>query len=214
MAHSFQMCNSRKFPGISHIPRPVVLATFVLFLPTERLAYAAGADHHLTILHTNDLLGRLLPEPYLGQPDWGGFARLAHVIEQERGARHDSVLVLDGGDALGDSPIAAVDDGRLVVHLMNRMGYDGMVLGNHEFDYGIDSLYARRDEATFHLLGANLGVKSDRPPLNRAIRPEGTGRAEGRRDRSCLPPAQQNRLTRYKTPPWSLETLGQRCKLC
>lgn len=165
MVRGSLMCNSRKIPVFIHIPWPVVLATLVLFLSCGDSTNAADADHHLTVLHTNDLLGRLLPEPYLGQPDWGGFARLAHVIEQERGARHDSVLILDGGDALGDSPIAAVDAGRLVVHLMNRMGYDAMVLGNHEFDYGIDSLYARRDEATFHLLGANLGVNSDRPPL-------------------------------------------------
>lgn len=126
---------------------------------------AAGADHHLTILHTNDLLGGLLAEPYLGQPHWGGFARLAHVLKQERGARHDSVLVLDGGDALGDSPMAGVDAGRLVVHLMNRMGYDAMVVGNHEFDYGIDSLRARRMQAKFAILGANVRVQSDGPPL-------------------------------------------------
>ncbi len=159
------MCNSRNTPVFVHIQWSVVLATFVVILSCGDLANAAGTDHHLTILHTNDLLGRLLPEPYLEQPDWGGFARLAHVIEHERGAGHDSVLVLDGGDALGDSPIAAVDAGRLVVDLMNRMGYDAMVLGNHEFDYGIDSLYARRHEATFHLLGANMDVRSEGPPL-------------------------------------------------
>ena len=167
IAHSFQMCNSRKIPVISQIPRPVVLATFVVFLTTSNLSNAAGAEHHLTILHTNDLLGRLLPEPYLGQSDWGGFARLAHVIDQERGARRDSFLVLDGGDALGDTPISALDAGRTVVELMNQMKYDAMVVGNHEFDYGLDSLYARRIEAKFDLLGANVRVESDRPPLTK-----------------------------------------------
>ena len=152
--------------SIAIVLKVALLAWLYFSMCLEQTSAADPAKiSRLTILHTNDLLGRLLPEPFLGQHDWGGFARLAHVMEQERGARHDSVLILDGGDALGDSPLAGVDAGRLVVHLMNRMGYDAMVVGNHEFDFGIDSLYSRRQEATFHLLGANLGVTSDRPPL-------------------------------------------------
>ena len=36
-------------------------------------AVAAESEHRLTLLHTNDLLGRLLPEPYFDEADWGGF---------------------------------------------------------------------------------------------------------------------------------------------
>ena len=66
-------------------------------------AAAAESEHRLTILHTNDLLGRLLPEPYFDEADWGGFARLAYLIAEQRSTRADSVLIVDGGDALGDS---------------------------------------------------------------------------------------------------------------
>ena len=129
------------------------------------LVAAAESEHRLTILHTNDLLGRLLPEPYFDEADRGGFARLAYLIAEQQSGRSDSILVLDGGDALGDSPLAGVDAGRMVVQLMNAMGYDAMVVGNHEFDYGLDSLRVRASEANFNMLSANVRVASDSTAL-------------------------------------------------
>ena len=129
------------------------------------VAAAAESEHRLTILHTNDLLGRLLPEPYFDEADWGGFARLAYLIAEQRSTRADSVLIVDGGDALGDSPLAGVDAGRMVVRLMNAMGYDAMAVGNHEFDYGLDSLRIRASEANFNVLSANVRVAADSTAL-------------------------------------------------
>ena len=128
-------------------------------------AAAAEGEQRLTILHTNDLLGRLLPEPYFDEADWGGFARLAHLIEEQRSVRPDSVLIVDGGDALGDSPLAGMDAGRMVVRLMNGMGYDALAVGNHEFDYGLDSLRIRASEANFNVLSANVRVAPDSTAL-------------------------------------------------
>ena len=115
----------------------------------------------LTILHTNDLLGRLLPAPYFDEAERGGLARLAHLVKEERSSRPGSTLILDGGDALGDSPLSEVDAGRTMVRLMSEMGYDAMVTGNHEFDYGLDSLRTRAGEANFEVLGANVRALSD-----------------------------------------------------
>ncbi len=128
-------------------------------------AAAAESEHRLTILHTNDLLGRLLPEPYFDEADWGGFARLAYLIAEQRSTRADSVLIVDGGDALGDSPLAGMDAGRMVVRLMNGMGYDALAVGNHEFDYGLDSLRIRASEANFNVLSANVRVAADSTAL-------------------------------------------------
>ena len=128
-------------------------------------AAAAESEHRLTILHTNDLQGRLHPEPYFDEADWGGFARLAHLIKEQRSVRSDSVLIVDGGDALGDSPLAGMDAGRMVVRLMNGMGYDALAVGNHEFDYGLDSLRIRASEANFNVLSANVRVAPDSTAL-------------------------------------------------
>ena len=125
----------------------------------------AVSVHRLTILHTNDLLGRMVPEPYFDEGYRGGIARLAFLLEAERSTRKDSILIVDGGDALGDSPLAGVDAGRMAVRLMSSMGYDAMVVGNHEFDYGLDSLLYRANEAGFHLLGANVRAKEDSTAL-------------------------------------------------
>ncbi len=129
------------------------------------VAAAKKSVHRLTILHTNDLMGRLLPEPYFNEADRGGFARLAKLIDQQRSIRPDSVLLVDGGDALGDSPLAGLDAGRMVVRLLSTMGYDALVVGNHEFDYGLDSLRVRASEATFSVLSANVRVASDSTAL-------------------------------------------------
>ena len=125
----------------------------------------AGSEHRLTILHTNDLLGRMVPEPYFDEGDRGGIARLAYLLEAERSTRPDSVLIVDGGDVLGDSPLAGVDAGRMAVRLMDSMGYDAMVVGNHEFDYGLDSLLSRANEAGFPMLGANVRAGRDSTAL-------------------------------------------------
>ena len=87
------------------------------------------------------------------------------AIKEQRSVRPNSVLVVDGGDALGDSPLAGVDAGRMVVQLMNAMGYDAMVVGNHEFDYGLDSLRVRASEANFNILSTNVQVASDSTAL-------------------------------------------------
>lgn len=108
----------------------------------------------LTILHTNDLGGLLLPSAYYDEPERGGFARLLGVLKSQ--GAPESTLVLDGGDALGDAPLARFDSGRLVAELMKAGRYAAMVSGNHEFDYGLDTLGVRIGEMGFPMLAANL----------------------------------------------------------
>ena len=113
-----------------------------------------GSVHRLRIFHTNDLEGRLLPGSYFDEPSRGGFARLLTVLE----AADDRSLILDSGDALGEETLARFDHGSLVAKLMSRAGYDAMAAGNHEFDYGLDTLAARVRQMGFPLLGANVEI--------------------------------------------------------
>ena len=147
------------------VRRCTVFAVSIWIAAFGNMASGAGDEHRLTILHTNDLLGGLLPEPYFDEGHRGGFARLAYLLEAERDTRPDSLLIVDGGNALGDSPLAGVDAGRMAVRLMNSMSYDAMVVGNHEFDYGLDSLRMRASEARFHMLGANVRAGEDSTSL-------------------------------------------------
>jgi len=85
----------------------------------------------------------------------GGSAQLAGYLKAH-GRDDDHVLVINGGDDFQGTPISSITSGWSQVELMNLLNPDAMVLGNHEFDYGTDTLrhYLRRME--FPILAANL----------------------------------------------------------
>jgi len=129
-----------------------------LFVLVISCAICFAEDVTLTILHTNDTYGRLLPFPK-GDVQVGGALRRAYLIHQIREERPNNVLVLDAGDAIGPYPLAAFDSGETVIQIMNEMGYTAMTLGNHEFNYGVNTLLKRISQAQFAMLSANTYVK-------------------------------------------------------
>ena len=109
----------------------------------------------LTIVHVNDL------DRLDGSGDRGGVARLAAVIKEVR-ASADHVLVTNGGDAISPSLLSSFDKGAHMIDLFNQVGFDAMVLGNHEFDFTTEVTTARIAEAEFPILSSN------------AVEPDGT----------------------------------------
>lgn len=116
----------------------------------------------LTILATSDFHGAVeseFKEKASGRP-LGGAAVLAATLARERQRNPEGTLLLDAGDLLQGSAVSNLTRGKVVVDLFNRLGYDAATLGNHEFDWGIDVLRARRAEAHFPLLAANVVERS------------------------------------------------------
>ena len=115
--------------------------------------------HTLTILHTNDTHSQVeaLEE---GKRDefCGGYTRRMGLIAQERKA-DPNLLVLDAGDFCQGTPYFNFYHGRIEIDAMNRMGYDAVMLGNHEFDNGVDTLAAILQGAQFPVVCANYNVK-------------------------------------------------------
>ncbi len=113
----------------------------------------------ITILHTNDVHGHIRPwrgwEGELAGKTIGGFDRLAAVVKQVR-AQTGNVLLLDAGDALGDTMIADLTHGRSLLELMNAVGYDAMAIGNHEPDFTAGELRKWIAGAKFPVLAANV----------------------------------------------------------
>ena len=75
------------------------------------------------------------------------------------------MLLIDAGDAIQGGPIGAISKGAEIIKMMNRLGYDLAVPGNHEFDFGFDVLRNRAEEldcgytcANFCVAGGQSGV--------------------------------------------------------
>jgi len=121
------------------------------------LCAAVGArEVPLTILHTCDLHGNILPtENYDRQTNLGGFARCATVIRQVRATQPNTLLV-DAGDTLQGAAVSYLSDGQVMVRLLNLLHYDAWVWGNHEFDWGLDKLTANAELSNVPILNANV----------------------------------------------------------
>ena len=109
----------------------------------------------ITIIHTNDTHARVSEGAYDGM----GFPRIASIIKEAK-TQNPNVLVIDAGDAFHGTTFATLVEGESIVKLMNDIGYDVMVPGNHDFNYGQDQLIALRDLANFDIISANI-KKSD-----------------------------------------------------
>ena len=115
-----------------------------------RAAPAFSTIDTLVVLHTNDFHGYISPDGDRA----AGLARIATYFNSER-ARSSKVLALDAGDCVSGTPVSILFQGRPIFEVMTAVGYDAVVLGNHEFDHGWREILAYRDIADFPLLSAN-----------------------------------------------------------
>lgn len=131
---------------------------FIRLLATALWASCAisglGAEL-VSILHVNDLHGRLAPD----QRGRGGFAYVASVIARERESAPASIL-LDAGDMVQGSPVSTLFRGTPVYEVANSLGIDVHALGNHEFDYGWEQIREFQSVARAPIISANV-VNSD-----------------------------------------------------
>ena len=129
---------------------------------------AAGADSTLLrVLAINDFHGALEPRVYgwsKGRPV-GGAAALAATLDSAALRCHCPVLRLDGGDEMQGSLASNLVYGRSSIEAMNAFRLDAAVVGNHELDWGVDTLKARMREARYSWVAANVfdSVTGKRP---------------------------------------------------
>lgn len=111
---------------------------------------------YTVVIHTNDTHGRAVPDESSGYMGFTSVSALKKLYE-ERGAE---VILMDAGDTLHGLPIATLDKGVSIVNIMNLAGYDAMVPGNHDFNYGYDHLKTLEKLMEYDLISANT-VDSD-----------------------------------------------------
>ncbi len=111
----------------------------------------------IDIYYLNDFHGALE-----SSSDSIGITRIANYLEVQKTLHPDNTIILAGGDMLQGSALSNYYYGLSTITLMNDIQFDAFVLGNHEFDWGIDVILDYIDgdeengEADFPLLGANV----------------------------------------------------------
>jgi 2',3'-cyclic-nucleotide 2'-phosphodiesterase (5'-nucleotidase family) len=132
----------------------VLVIILALIVPTSVFGKPDNDIVQATLLHTNDFHGRLETD-YRGR---GGAAYLAGVINHLRAsAGEENVLLMDAGDEFFAAPaISQLLMGESTVDVFNLIGYDLAVLGNHEFDKGLEVLNDRVMQSEYPWLGANV----------------------------------------------------------
>ena len=117
------------------------------------VACASQEKKNFTIFYTADEHGWMNDSE---QAD-GAAALMSLWQEREQYALNaDSFLVLSGGDMWTGSSVSTWFAGRSMAEVMNHLGYDVAALGNHEFDFSVDTLLLRAQQSAFPFLSANI----------------------------------------------------------
>jgi 2',3'-cyclic-nucleotide 2'-phosphodiesterase/3'-nucleotidase len=114
----------------------------------------------ISLLHTTDLHGHILPtSDYSGRPNLGGLARCMTQIRRWRDENPNTILI-DVGDVYQGTDVALRSRGELMIDLLNLANYDAWVIGNHEFDWGIEPFVRAVERSSMPVLAANSVVES------------------------------------------------------
>ena len=123
----------------------LVLALCMLLGVSAMAEAPVPAD--IVVLYTNDV--------HCGVDNGLGYAGLA-AYKQKLIADGNQVTLVDVGDAVQGEAIGTLSTGSYIIDIMNQVGYDIGIPGNHEFDYGMDRFFELRDMANFPYLAANF----------------------------------------------------------
>lgn len=119
-------------------------------------------NKQLVVLHTNDTHSTILPlNPNLAdtmKAGRGGFLRRIAMLKEER-RKNPDLLLFDSGDFCQGSPYFTLYKGDVEVGLMNLMGYDAGTIGNHEFDFGLDTMAKMFKKLNYPIVCSNYDFR-------------------------------------------------------
>jgi len=116
----------------------------------------------IAIIYTNDV--------HCGIEDNIGYAGLA-AYKKETEAHYEYVTLADCGDAVQGDFVGTVSDGEYIIDIMNTLNYDFAVLGNHEFDYGMEQISRLIKKANAQYLGCNISYTGNNKNLLEQVKP-------------------------------------------
>jgi len=174
------------------VTRRLFIAACLLVLIVPAFAAAQATTAQLTILHTNDTHGHLLPFSYPSlvpagsdleqlkvRADIGGIARratLAQQIRAQQKGRGIPVWLVDVGDYNDGTPFSTEYKGEADVAATNATGYDFVTLGNHEFNNTLAQLQKLLRLTKHPVMLTNAVDRATRKPVGQPWRVEQVGR--------------------------------------
>lgn len=113
---------------------------------------------HIIFIHTNDSHGYFYPRKEKEKMVYGPLALYAHLaaIRIEARQKNAYVVLTHGGDLNTGTPESDYVYARPDIELMNHLGYQVMVLGNHEFDISREQLRRQMEQSQFRWISANI----------------------------------------------------------
>lgn len=108
---------------------------------------------------TQDIVVLFTSDVHCGIESGFGYAGLAAVRDQLAKTNH--VILVDNGDAIQGEPVGTMTTGEALIDLMNAVGYEVAIPGNHEFDYGMDRFMELTEKANFPYISANFNKNGE-----------------------------------------------------
>ena len=127
-----------------YFSRLIVALSWLLLAPMAGAQPTSIGYDDIVILYENDVHGAI-----------EGYPLMAAMRDQMMSLT-PNVVVVSCGDFLSGTPLGSVSRGRYLIRMMNAVGYDYVTLGNHEFDFGIDTLVRRMSELSARVLCGNF----------------------------------------------------------
>ena len=129
-----------------------IILAILMIVTSVPFVFAAG-DGNVVILYTNDV--------HCAIEDYPVFA----AYRAELIAQGNTVITVDAGDAIQGEVIGELTQGEAIVNIMNEVGYDYAVPGNHEYDYGMETfLDLAKNKAEYNYISSNFyKLTNDKP---------------------------------------------------
>ena len=124
------------------------------FLSSKRNLQDSSDD--IIILHLNDV--------HCGVNDTIGYDGFV-LYRDELSKNYSNIISVDVGDHIQGGTLGSISDGTAIIDIMNKIGFDVAILGNHEFDYGIEQLSKLEENITSKYISSNFCYKQNKTTI-------------------------------------------------
>ena len=120
-------------------------------LSSKRNLQSSSDD--IIILHLNDV--------HCGVNDTIGYDGFV-LYRDELSKNYPNIISVDVGDHIQGGTLGSISDGTAIIDIMNKVGFDVSILGNHEFDYGIEQLSKLGENITSKYISTNFCYRANK----------------------------------------------------